>query len=109
MVSGKLEKIKEEHKSRKRCLSSHVSSRWYRAPEICLLEKHYDQASDLWAIGCILYEMLRVSLDNCEDPFDRILFPGECCYPLSPVEDAKRKGDEDVVFDSHDQMRHIVK
>jgi len=26
----------------KRHLSLHTGSRWYRAPEICLIEKHYD-------------------------------------------------------------------
>ncbi len=42
----------------KRHLSLSVGSRWYRAPEICLVEKHYDQASDIWGVGCIIYELL---------------------------------------------------
>mmetsp|Transcript_5360 Transcript_5360/g.8283 ORF Transcript_5360/g.8283 Transcript_5360/m.8283 type:complete len:109 (+) Transcript_5360:517-843(+) len=29
----------EDQSCRERCLSSHVSSRWYRAPEVCLIEK----------------------------------------------------------------------
>jgi serine/threonine protein kinase len=42
----------------RRHVSLHVGSRWYRAPEISIIEKQYDQASDLWGIGCILYELL---------------------------------------------------
>ena len=37
----------EQRKKRlrqKRQLSIHISSRWYRAPEVCLVEKQYDQA-----------------------------------------------------------------
>ena len=42
----------------KRKMSAHVCSRWYRAPECCLLEKNYGQAIDMWSIGCILAELL---------------------------------------------------
>ena len=43
----------------KRSLSSHVGSRWYRAPEIAIMEKKYDTASDLWSAGCCFYELLQ--------------------------------------------------
>ena len=42
----------------KRCLSNHITSRWYRPPEIILVEKNYNQAVDIWGLGCILAEML---------------------------------------------------
>ena len=42
-------------------LSSHVGSRWYRAPEIILVEKNYDQSADTWSVGTILYELARKS------------------------------------------------
>jgi mitogen-activated protein kinase 1/3 len=42
----------------KRALSSHVGSRWYRAPEIIIVEKKYDQQSDMWSLGTILYELM---------------------------------------------------
>jgi len=42
----------------KRHLSLHIGSRWYRAPEICLVEKYYDQSSDIWSLGCVIYELL---------------------------------------------------
>jgi len=41
-----------------RNLSLHIGSRWYRAPEICIVEKQYDQAADIWGVGCIIYELL---------------------------------------------------
>ena len=43
--------------NRKRQLTSHVVTRWYRAPELILLEKNYDAAIDMWSVGCILGEM----------------------------------------------------
>lgn len=47
--------------TKKRSLSNHVGSRWYRAPEISVVEKQYDYASDMWSIGCTIYELLNVS------------------------------------------------
>lgn len=49
-------------KQQKRFMSLHVGSRWYRAPEISIIEKQYDQASDLWSFGCILYELIMYML-----------------------------------------------
>ena len=43
----------------------HVGTRWYRPPEISLCERQYDQASDMWSFGCILYELLKY---NTIDP-----------------------------------------
>ena len=38
--------------------TQYVSTRWYRAPE-CLLEStYYSSPIDIWAIGCIVYELL---------------------------------------------------
>ena len=31
---------------------------WYRAPELLLGSKHYTRAVDVWAVGCIMYELL---------------------------------------------------
>lgn len=39
-------------------LSIHVATRWYRAPELILLEKKYNAAIDVWSVGCILGELL---------------------------------------------------
>ena len=41
----------------KRQLTGHVVTRWYRAPELILLEKDYGQAIDMWSVGCIFAEL----------------------------------------------------
>ncbi|XP_025069497.1 cyclin-dependent kinase 20 isoform X2 [Alligator sinensis] len=55
--------------------SHQVATRWYRAPELLYGSRHYDEGVDLWAVGCIVGELLTHSP----------LFPGEsdieqlCC------------------------------
>lgn len=39
-------------------LTDYVATRWYRAPEILLGSTRYSQMVDMWAVGCILAEML---------------------------------------------------
>jgi len=39
-------------------LTDYVATRWYRAPEILLGAGKYDFGVDMWAMGCILGEML---------------------------------------------------
>ena len=48
------------HKNKKRELTSHVVTRWYRAPEIILFEKDYRSAIDIWAIGSIFTKLLLI-------------------------------------------------
>jgi serine/threonine protein kinase len=68
-------------------MSINVSSRWYRAPELILLDPSYDQAVDMWSLGCILYELLKVSTNYTKSPgFDmnkRYLHTGDSCFPIS--------------------------
>ncbi|KAG9314480.1 CMGC MAPK protein kinase [Chiua virens] len=47
-------------------MTEYVATRWYRAPEIMLSFKMYTKAVDLWAVGCILAELLN----------GKALFPG---------------------------------
>ena len=42
-------------------MSPHIASRWYRAPEIILLKKDYSFGVDIWALGCIVAELLHCS------------------------------------------------
>lgn len=42
----------------KQNLTSHVVTRWYRAPEVILIEKNYDAKIDVWSMGCIYAELL---------------------------------------------------
>ena len=46
--------------------TEYVSTRWYRAPEIALRMQNYTEKIDVFALGCIMGEML----------LGRPLFPG---------------------------------
>lgn len=59
LIIQKLKKVKKVNLNIKRSVSPHVASRWYRSPEVILLQKRYDQALDIWSLGCILFEMLQ--------------------------------------------------
>jgi len=67
-------------------LSNHVVSRWYRPPEVILLDR-YDSKADVWSLGCILAEVLMSTSNYSKEKLttqEKILFPGLSCYPLSP-------------------------
>ncbi|EAN33603.1 Protein kinase domain protein [Theileria parva strain Muguga] len=69
----------------RRQLTGHVVTRWYRAPELILLQENYSFAVDIWSVGCIFAELLNMMKVNVSDPCDRSpLFPGSSCFPLSP-------------------------
>jgi mitogen-activated protein kinase 15 len=42
----------------KQLLTDYVATRWYRSPEVLLGSTQYSQAIDIWALGCILGEMI---------------------------------------------------
>eukprot|EP00656_Telonema_subtile_P037705 TRINITY_DN4205_c0_g1_i3.p1 TRINITY_DN4205_c0_g1~~TRINITY_DN4205_c0_g1_i3.p1 ORF type:complete len:482 (-),score=149.98 TRINITY_DN4205_c0_g1_i3:490-1935(-) len=48
-------------------MTEYVVTRWYRAPEIMLSGQDYSQSIDVWAVGCILAEMM----------LRRPIFPGK--------------------------------
>jgi mitogen-activated protein kinase 1/3 len=63
-VNEKLEAMnltKADIEKPKRCLSSGVGTRNYRAPELIILEPEYDQAVDVWSLGCILVELIQLT------------------------------------------------
>ena len=72
VVIASIEAIKHEQRNillssskacnpiRARELSRHIVTRWYRPPEIILLEKFYNTAIDIWGIGCVFYELLEM-------------------------------------------------
>lgn len=71
-------------------LTKHVVSRWYRAPEIILLDKNYGTPVDVWALGCIFAELMGMMKENVENYTDRKpFFPGQSCFPLSPCKGKK--------------------
>ena len=74
-----------------RQLTKHVVTRWYRAPELILIQP-YTSAVDIWSLGCILAELLSMQEDNVPGYQDRVpLFPGGSCYPLSGEGDSVKK------------------
>eukprot|EP00826_Nyctotherus_ovalis_P057172 TRINITY_DN7809_c0_g2_i10.p1 TRINITY_DN7809_c0_g2~~TRINITY_DN7809_c0_g2_i10.p1 ORF type:complete len:447 (-),score=149.73 TRINITY_DN7809_c0_g2_i10:3576-4916(-) len=91
---GEQEDRKVGSRGMKRRLSGHVVTRWYRAPEIILMEKDYGPAIDVWAAGCIFAELLgkmRAATEAAKKASP--LFPGTSCFPISPGSGhAKKKG-----------------
>ena len=66
-----------------RQLTRHVVTRWYRPPEIILLQE-YASSVDMWSVGCILAELLSMQEESNPVWQNRTpLFPGKSCYPLS--------------------------
>lgn len=41
--------------------TSYISTRWYRAPEILLKFSRYDTSVDIFALGCVMAELYRLS------------------------------------------------
>jgi mitogen-activated protein kinase 1/3 len=75
-------------KKSKQILSVHVVTRWYRAPELILIEKDYTSAIDIWSVGCIFAELMLMIKENAKINLNRQpLFPGKTCFPLSPLND----------------------
>ena len=106
-LRAKLVKTKDARRGMKRELTGHVVTRWYRAPEIILLEKDYGPGIDIWAVGCIFAELLGMMRENAPTFMDRQpLFPGKSCFPLSPAKNPteQRKG---FPFSSNDQLAII--
>ncbi len=78
----------------RRSMTMHVVTRWYRAPELILMQD-YSFGVDIWSVGCIFAELLSClspahppsdpSSTLCHGYMDRkALFPGSSCFPLSP-------------------------
>eukprot|EP00928_Gymnodinium_smaydae_P014031 TRINITY_DN1508_c0_g1_i1.p1 TRINITY_DN1508_c0_g1~~TRINITY_DN1508_c0_g1_i1.p1 ORF type:complete len:498 (+),score=131.85 TRINITY_DN1508_c0_g1_i1:112-1605(+) len=89
----------------KRHLTGHVVTRWYRAPELILLQENYTDAIDIWSVGCIYAELLGM-LEGTRTDDRGPLFPGSSCFPLSP--DHKHKTDYKYhTRGKHDQLNMI--
>eukprot|EP00443_Scrippsiella_acuminata_P114190 CAMPEP_0115620614 /NCGR_PEP_ID=MMETSP0272-20121206/25300_1 /TAXON_ID=71861 /ORGANISM="Scrippsiella trochoidea, Strain CCMP3099" /LENGTH=424 /DNA_ID=CAMNT_0003056705 /DNA_START=77 /DNA_END=1351 /DNA_ORIENTATION=+ len=93
------------HPLGRRHLTGHVVTRWYRAPELILLQENYTAAIDLWSVGCIHAELLGM-LEGIRLEDRGPLFPGSSCFPLSP--DNKHKTDYKYhTRGKHDQLSMI--
>lgn len=53
--------------------TEYVATRWYRSPECLLTEGWYNSKMDIWAAGCVLYEMSNGHpLFDGENQYDQI-------------------------------------
>ena len=92
-IPPKLKHLKNHKKEQ--MLSVHVASRWYRDPELILIETNYTSSIDVWSAGCIFAELMMMMKENSPTFIERKpLFPGKSCFPLSPPDKNKVKVDE---------------
>ena len=70
-MAKRLVRTKAQRRGIQRELTSHIMTRWYRAPELILLEKDYGPAIDMWSIGCITGELFAMLKDNASTFLDR--------------------------------------
>jgi len=85
----------------KRVMTKHVVTRWYRAPELILLQRNYTHAIDIWSVGCIFAELIQMETSGVRVVDRGPLFPGSSCYPLSPDRKSHRGRQ------AHDQLTVI--
>jgi len=71
-----------QHTQHTQQMEPHVQTRWYRAPEVVLLDPHYGTSADIWSCGAVLGDLFEMQLRARGQR--RPLFPGRFCYPLSP-------------------------
>jgi len=95
----------KDSKKVKRHITRHVVTRWYRGPEVILLQQKQATLSavDMWSIGAIFAELLQMQRENRPDPTKRgPIFPGDSCFPLSikdQMDYASRVDQMQVIFD----------
>ena len=41
-------------------MTEYVATKWYRAPELLVGDRQYGPKVDVWAVGCIFAELIRV-------------------------------------------------
>jgi serine/threonine protein kinase len=41
--------------------TDYVATRWYRAPELLVGDTQYGPKVDVWAVGCVFAELIRVT------------------------------------------------
>eukprot|EP00416_Gambierdiscus_australes_P040070 CAMPEP_0171109502 /NCGR_PEP_ID=MMETSP0766_2-20121228/70815_1 /TAXON_ID=439317 /ORGANISM="Gambierdiscus australes, Strain CAWD 149" /LENGTH=409 /DNA_ID=CAMNT_0011571247 /DNA_START=52 /DNA_END=1281 /DNA_ORIENTATION=- len=87
---------------RQRDLTAHVVTRWYRAPELILLQDHYSAAIDVWSAGCIFAELLGLLRGGERGP----LFPGKTCFPMSP--DPEHEADSRFHTSVQDDQMNVI-
>jgi len=88
----------------RKSFTPHVITRWYRPPEIILLEPIYTTAVDIWSVGCIFAELLgKLPGNYILGP----LFPGKFCHPMSPYI-VENEGKRIIDMSADDQLLCIL-
>jgi mitogen-activated protein kinase 1/3 len=101
-IHFKLQKTKLGRRKMKRALTGHVITRWYRAPEIILLERGYFDAIDIWSTGWIFGELLSMAPNNTTSSLQRRpLFQGNSWFPLSPAKRPMIEKDDPALVDNY--------
>ena len=92
-LASSLQESRMERSSKERALSPHIVTRWYRPPEVILLERAYNDSIDIWSSACVISELLTCSKEYRAVGFlkeKRQMFRGKSCYPLSPVDSSNQ-------------------
>jgi serine/threonine protein kinase len=55
-------------------MTDYVATRWYRAPELLVGETKYDSKVDIWALGCVFAEFVKVRLYQIEVFRRRVIY-----------------------------------
>lgn len=85
-----LSDAEKSSKYKERTMSPIIQTRYYRAPEVILQKKNYDERVDVWSFGCIVSEILKnqhkneAGRDFNEYLDNLILFQGGSSFPISP-------------------------
>jgi mitogen-activated protein kinase 1/3 len=91
-ISRALKANEDEREKAERELTPHVVTRYYRAPEVILLDRNYNKKIDIWAVGAIFWELLQMKKENVSSYYQRkAMFMGKSCMPLSPSKRKVRK------------------
>ena len=101
--------------SQKRSITPAVATRWYRSPEVILVDHNYNQSMDIWSLGCILAEMLYCCQtfpdESSYESSKRVMFNGSSCHPFTPIKQSidLRHGSNKQFIGEKDQMAEICK
>ena len=75
----------------------HVQTRWYRSPEVILLQPKYNQLVDVWSIGCLVGELAFLLDPKTQQ---KTFFRGNSCNPLSPFDKRETKTGENNISEN---------
>lgn len=110
----------QRHRLTKRNLTREVQTRVYRAPEVILTCRNYDEKIDCWSMGCILGELLTLTpsyarmqahIQAQNNNNYRFVFQGDSCYPISPCVEINNSQtpNHEKCYSSDDQIAKIIR